>query len=316
MRKFILPIYYILIPVIFILIGWFANVAWNLPRNEKNIISEIKPRPLDKYSIENLSSVSVKTSQIEIGRVIKDYPTFTSYEFSLNFDPTLTNGPKKKVSGLINIPKSSGPFPIIVMFRGYVDQKQYVIGTGTQHAGEFFAQNEFITIAPDFLGYGDSDSEAGDIFESRFQTYTTALTLIKSVEALKTRSLKVGSNYINVDTQNVHIWAHSNGGQIALAVLEITGKLADFMGDYDVTKYSIRSYLDKINPNTKMQIHHGLVDDAVPIVWTDSLVKRLKDLKLNISYLKYPGADHNLTPSWQKAVENSLTFFKSSTVVE
>jgi len=92
--------------------------------------------------------------------------------------------------------------------------------------------------------------------------------------------------------------------------------LADFMGDYDVTKYSIRSYLDKINPNTKMQIHHGLVDDAVPIVWTDSLVKRLKDLKLNISYLKYPGADHNLTPSWQKAVENSLTFFKSSTVVE
>ena len=341
MRKFILPIYYILIPVIFILIGWFANVAWNLPRNENNIISEIKPRPLDKYSIENLSSVSVKTSQIEIGRVIKDYPTFTSYEFSLNFDPTLTNGPKKKVSGLINIPKSSGPFPIIVMFRGYVDQKQYVIGTGTQHAGEFFAQNEFITIAPDFLGYGDSDSEAGDIFESRFQTYTTALTLIKSVEALKTRSLKVGSNYINVDTQNVHIWAHSNGGQIALAVLEITGKayptvlwapnsakfpysilyyldeagdegklvitkLADFMGDYDVTKYSIRSYLDKINPNTKMQIHHGLVDDAVPIVWTDSLVK----------YLKYPGADHNLTPSWQKAVENSLTFFKSSTVVE
>jgi len=333
------------------LIGWFANTAWQLPRDEKNIISEIKPRPLDKYSIENLNSVSIKTSQIEIGRVVKDYPTFTSYEFGLNFDPTLTNGPKKKVSGLINIPKDGGPFPVIVMFRGYVDQRQYVIGTGTQHAGEVFAQNGFITIAPDFLGYGNSDSEANDIFESRFQTYTTAMTLLKSVETLKDHPLKGGSNYINIDTQKVHIWGHSNGGQIALAVLEITGKayptvlwapnsakfpysilyyldeagdegklvitkLADFMNDYDVTKYSVRSYLDKINSDTKIQIHHGFLDDAVPVVWTDSLVKKLKDLKLNISYLKYPEADHNLTPSWQKAVENSLTFFKSSTVVE
>ncbi|QQG41344.1 MAG: prolyl oligopeptidase family serine peptidase [Candidatus Woesebacteria bacterium] len=351
MRKFLFPIYYILIPVTFILIGWFANTAWNLPRNEKNIISEIRPRPLDKYAFENLSHARVDPSQIEIGRVIKDYPTFTSYEFSFNFDPTLTNGPKKKVAGLINVPKDGGPYPVIVMFRGYVDQKQYVIGTGTQHAGEFFAQNGFITIAPDFLGYGNSDSEAGDIFESRFQTYTTALTLLKSMEALKTRSLKVESNDIDVDTHNIHIWGHSNGGQIALAVLEITGKayptvlwapnsakfpysilyyldeasdegklvitkLADFMNDYDTTKYSIRSYFDKINPDTKMQIHQGLADDAVPVVWTESLVKKLKALKLNISYLKYPGADHNLTPSWQKAAENSVTFFKSQTVVE
>lgn len=339
--------YYLLIPITFILIGWFANTAWYLPRNEKNVISEIKPHPLDKYSIENLSLARVYPSQIEIDRVIKDNSTFTSYKFSFSFDPTLTSGPKKKVSGLINIPKGNGPFPVIIMFRGYVNQKQYVIGTGTQHAAEFFAQNGFITMAPDFLGYGDSDSEAGDIFESRFQTYTTSLTLLKSIETLKGSPLKVASNYINIDTNNIFIWGHSNGGQIALAILEITGKayptvlwapnsakfpysilyyldeasdegklvitkLADFMGNYDVIKYSIRSYFDKINPDTKMQIHQGLADNAVPVVWTDSLTKRLKDLKLKILYLKYPGADHNLTPSWQKAVENSLSFFKSN----
>lgn len=336
-------LYYLIIAIIFVLVGWFANTAYHLPKSTSNPISQIKPRPLEKYSFENLAKAEIEPSQIQIGQLISENKDFKSYEFSMEFSPDLSKN-LKKVTGLINIPISNGPFPVIVMFRGYVDQKLYKIGMGTQKAGEYFAKNGFITIAPDFLGYGNSDIESSDIFESRFQTYTTSLALLKTIDALKIYPLKQGQNSIKINSNNVLLWGHSNGGHMALAMLEITGKayptvlwapnsakfpysiiyyldeasdegnlvitkLAEFMGDYDVHNYSIRSYFEKIRPETKIQIHQGLADDAVPVVWTDSLVKALKKLNIDTSYLKYPGADHNLTPSWVQAVQSSLEFY-------
>lgn len=331
MRKYVTPIYYILIPITFILIGWFANVAYNMPRSS-NPISQIKPTPLAKYTIDNLSKVTIVPSTIQIGKVLKTDPKFTSYEFTFSFDPTLTNGPKKIVSGLINIPVSPGPYPVIVMYRGYVDQTKYFIGEGTQHAAEVFAANGYITVAPDFLGYADSDKESSDIFESRFQTYTTATETLASVKSLK-----------DWDQKNIFIWAHSNGGQIALTTLEISGvnyptvlwapvskpfpysilyyldespdngkyiitHLADFMGNYDVTKYSLTNYLTNIK--APIQLNQGTNDDAVPFAWSDRLNTEFKDATISATYIKYPGADHNLQPGWNTVVENNLQFFK------
>lgn len=335
--------YYLLLAIIFVAIGWFANVAYHLPQSKNNPISVIKPHLLEKYSIENLTNSNIEPSSIQIGKVITDDKDFTAYEFTFEFSPDLSKN-LKKTTGLINIPKGSGPFPLIVMFRGYVDQKKYVIGMGTQHAGEFFAKNGFITVAPDFLGYGNSDLEAENIFESRFQTYVTAIALLKSTEALKDYPLKVETNYINTDHSNIFIWGHSNGGQIALTTLEITGlnyptvlwtpvskpfpfsilaytdesddhgkfirrELSKFEEDYDVEKYSLTNYFDRIK--APIQLNQGTNDDAVPFYWSDSLIKILEKDGVDAKYLKYTGADHNLSPSWQKAVQNDLNFFNS-----
>lgn len=329
MKTFIV---YFLTVVVFILIGWFANVAYHLPQSKNNPISAIKLRPLEKYSIENLTNSKIEGSQIQIGKVLKDYDTFTAYEFSFEFSPDLSKN-TKKVTGLINIPKTNDQMPLIVMFRGYVDQKKYVVGMGTQRAGEFFAKNGFITVSPDFLGYGNSDIEAENIFESRFQTYTTAITLLRSLDSVEQWNKK-----------DVFIWGHSNGGQIALTTLEITGlnyptvlwapvskpypfsilaytdesddhgkfirqELSKFEEDYDVEKYSLTNYFERIK--APIQLNQGTNDDAVPFYWSDSLAKILKNNGQDIKYLKYPGSDHNLSPAWQTVVENNLQFFNS-----
>lgn len=324
---------YLLIAVIFILIGWLGNIAYHLPKSSKNPISQVKPTPLAKYEIERLTASypGIKPAQIEIGEAVKQDPKFTSYKFTIKFSPDFSEN-LKITSGMINIPKGTGSFPIIVMFRGYVDQKTYVTGTGTLRAGEYFAQNGFITIAPDFLGYGDSDPEAGNIFESRFQTYVTAVTLLKSVDSIQGWNRK-----------NVFIWGHSNGGQVALTALEITGanyptvlwapvskpfpysilyytdesddhgklirsELAKFEETYDVEKFSLANYLGSIN--APIEIQQGTADEAVPYLWSDLLVKNLKTLDKDITYFKYAGANHNLTPGWNTAIERSLKFFK------
>lgn len=323
--------YYFLIAVIFVLIGWFANTAYHLPKNS-NPIAQIKPTPLLKYTIENLSTTNFKSSTIEVGNVIKDNTTYKSYEFTMKFSPDISEN-LKTTSGMINIPKGTGPFPVIVMFRGYVDQKLYVIGEGTAPSAAVFAQNGFITVAPDFLGYGNSDSEAGNIFESRFQTYVTAATLLKSVNSIK-----------EWDGKNIFIWGHSNGGQVALTTLEITGvnyptvlwapvgrpfpasilyyideaddggkliigKLAEFNETYDAGKFSLTGYLDKIK--APILLNQGTTDTSVPYWWSDFLVKTLKTDKVDITYIKYPGANHSLVPSWNQAVNASVLFFKS-----
>lgn len=327
---------YLLIAIIFGLIGWLGRDFFEQKVSLKNPASIIKPRILDKYAFENLAQAEIKPGEIKIERILKQEKSFTSSLFSLSFRPDLTGKETKKTTGLINIPVGQGPFPLVVMVRGYVDQKQYQTGDGTKRAGEYFAKNGFMTIAPDFLGYGESDKESGDIFESRFQTYTTILSLLASLNQLE-----------EWDKTNIFLWGHSNGGQVALTILEISQKdypvvlwapvskgfpqsilayiegaqdngklliqkLSEFYDLYDPKLYSISNYWDKINPETKLQIHQGTADDAIPVYWTNTLVKNLKNQDLSVNYFTYPGADHNLQPSWNTVIVRDLRFFEKN----
>lgn len=323
-------IFYVLFAILFILIGWSLNLLFFAPRHS-NPVAQIVPKPLDKYTIENLAKAKVPTGEIELGKVLDDTQTFTSYEFFHYLDPTLTGKPAKKTSGVINIPKGAGPFPIIAMIRGYVDKEKYTLGEGTQHGAELFASKGFITIAPDFLGYGDSDPEPNSTFEARFQTYTTVMSLMASLPSVS-----------KWDKKNTFIWAHSNGGQIALTVLEITGKeyptvlwapvskpfpysilyytddspdlgkylrleIANFERTYDVNLYSIHQYYERIK--APIELDQGTADESVPQKWSDELSKTLKDNGIDTAYRLYPASDHNMLPLWNLAISNDLIFY-------
>lgn len=326
-----------LLIIIFAFIFGFCVAYFVLPFTPKNkeapsLVSQFKEKPFNKYTIENLGKTQITPAKIEIDRLLSNNENFASSLFFLSFSPNLNPKETKKVSGIINIPNEGQSNPLVILFRGYIDQKTYKSGDGTKRVGEYLANNGFITLAPDFLGYGESDKEADNIFESRFQTYVTALTLVNSLKSID-----------KWDGKNVFIWGHSNGGQIALTILEITqlpyptvlwapvskpfpysvlyytdesddrGKLirkelAKFEELYDPDLYAIDRYFDKVR--APLQLHQGINDDAVPAIWSDSLSQSLKDLDKDIAYLKYPGTDHNLNPSWSVAVQNSLTFFK------
>ena len=314
----------IICSLILLSLGWWGNDTYKKFLNQNtDLPAWNKPKPLEKYTIENLSKVEVKTVKIDIEGNI----------FSFNFDSTLQNKVEKKVTGLINIPEKDGPFPIVVLLRGYVDQSIYTTGTGTKRVGEYFSENGYITLAPDFLGYGGSDSESVNIFETRFQTYTTALTLLKSINK---------DNFPNWDGKNIFLWGHSNGGQVALTVLEITGEkyptvlwapvtenfpysilfytnesedrgkfirqeLSKFESEYDVDKFSLTNYLDKIN--APIEYHYGTNDDAIPLEWRDRFVNQMKSMEKDFKNYNHPGADHNMNPLWGDVIQKTYTFF-------
>jgi alpha-beta hydrolase superfamily lysophospholipase len=323
-----------LIVIILFVAGFLGGIFYSKKIKSPNLITNVVvQRPLDKYTIENLSNTTVEAGTLEGGMKLSEADKYISYLINFNFKPDFKNN--KNISTLMNIPNGQGPFPIVIMIRGYIDQKTYQSGDGTRNVAKYFAENGFITIAPDFLGYGDSDSEAGNIFEARFQTYTTVLALIKTINENFTFAW---------DHKNIFIWSHSNGGQIVLTTLEASGvnyptvlwapvskpfpysvlyytdesedkgrlirsALAKFESLYDVELYSFDNYLNDIN--APLQIEQGTADDAVPLSWSKDLLAKLKNLDKDVTLYTYQGADHNLQPAWNTVVEADLKFYKA-----
>ncbi len=312
----------------------YSKTSKNTPNSFKKTEKQ-KDMYMYKYSIEEIENYDIQEGKMEIKEEIEEKDNFTSFNFEFYFNPNLDGKTSKKTSGMINIPKKEGKYPLVIMIRGYVDPKNYKTGVGSKNLSYFLTERGFITISPDFLGYAQSDKEAQNIFESRFQTYTTVISLIESLDQIE-----------KWDGKNLFLWGHSNGGQIALYTLEATKKdlptvlwapvsapfpysilyytiesedkgkfirreLAKFEENYDVDKFSIINYFDRIN--TKIEIHQGGNDDAVPVNWSENLYKALTNLKKDVKYHFYPNADHNLRPDWNEAAFKTFEFYKNLT---
>jgi len=300
--------------------------------DSNTVINKLNTRSYIKYSFNNLR----KNTQDPTSLKIKSY----NDNYSL-----LTERNKKSVNSLIRFPTKSGTYPIAILLRGYVDKEIYTSGIGTNRIAEFLSNNGYITIAPDFLGYGGSSPASKDSLEERFQTYTTVLGLLASLKNLNSALIKAKITDIKADTNRVALWGHSNGGHIALSVLAITGEsyptvlwapvskpfpysvlyftdeypdngkylrkvIADFESNNDIEKYNPTNYYKWIK--APIQIHQGTHDDAVPLEWSNQLNETLMSYDINTEYYIYEGADHNLMPDgWTEAAYRTLDFINS-----
>ena len=306
---------------------------WWVNRDQQVMLSPESPfifmeKPLEQYSLVELRKRVFTGSEIKVDRVLANEKSFTSSLFFYEAEG-------KKISGQINVPKTKMPingFPVVIMIRGYVDQENYRTGIGTSRVAEVLANNGLITLAPDFLGFGESDMPPNNSLHERFLRPGQVLELIASVK-----------NLAKADKGKISMWGHSNGGQIALSVLEISGKeistslwapvskpfpysifyytdefddygkalrkvVAGFEAQYEADEYSIHNYYDWIK--ARIQIHQGTADEAVPWEWSEELEQSLKELGKEVKLYVYPGADHNLVGGWNEAVTRDVEWFK------
>ncbi len=231
-------------------------------------------------------------------------------------------------------PEESRKKPAIIMIRGYADKPGYYVGSGSWRMADRLAEAGFITFSIDFLGFGESDSESLDMMEARFEKVPAVLDLIESVK-------KVGF----VDENRIGIWAHSNGGQIALSVLEVSsgyhptslwapmtnpfpksvldtaldlsdgGKavisaIENFELNHDSRRYAFENYYHWIS--APVTIHQGSGDVWCEVAWQEEVVEGLREVGKDVTLYVYQGDDHNLTKNWKEVAERDVAFYEST----
>lgn len=282
--------------------------------------------PLGPYSIPALASRSYDggtiTRQFRTVRVAE----YEQWSFSYTSDDLY-------VTGLMNVPSGEGPFPVVILLHGGIDQDVYAQGDGTNGPADFFARNGYLTVAPDYRTYNDTGGSGSPL---KIPWVIDVLNLIAALPTLP-----------EADAERIGVWGDSRGGWIAGHLMVISREVdavtlyaplhldqavvwdlyANALGREwarnDAAIYgspetnpegyqaaSPYAYLDRVA--VPVQIHHGALDGVAPVEWSADLAARLEERGKQVEYWEYPGAEHTFAGAdYRLMLDRTLAFFES-----
>ena len=180
-------------------------------------------------------------------------------------------------------------------------------------------------IKPDYRGHGRSEGD-----EERSLTYTVdysidVLNLLAGIDDLP-----------GADNNNVFLYGHSMGGEIALRILTINKdvkgvslwaavsqdfpentlhyrrrrnfqeakklekQIESIIGTANYKSIAPSTYFNSIR--VPLIIHHGTADKSVPFEWSGPFLQRLDKAGVQYTFHKYPGENHNISQSFYKVM--------------
>ncbi|MBK9009150.1 MAG: dienelactone hydrolase family protein [Anaerolineae bacterium] len=154
------------------------------------------------YTIEGLRQHEYQSGEVRILETLTETDKYTAYLIDYPSDG-LT------ITGVMQIPKGEGPFPVIVMNHGFYARSIYTSGDGTDRSSVFLAERGYITLASDYRSWGGSD-----VGESLFYS-GLAIDVINLLNAIP--------SIPQADATRVGMWGHSMGGGVTMKVLTILG---------------------------------------------------------------------------------------------
>ena len=262
-------------------------------------------------------------------------------DFSRNYSVSY-DGDGLTLSGTLHVPynQGKGPFPLIVLNRGFYPTIVYSNGFGFSFEQDYFARRGYAALHLDFRGYGFSENREDYIRGRGLNYYNYTVDMINAIEAIKKAELP------SVNTNKIGLFGLSMGGGIITTSLVAQPDIADaavvwgpVSSDYydtyakwehrrldDTEKaelasvfgplnsresfqaLSARPYLDRIK--APIEIHQGLEDKDTPTQWSERTVEVLDKLGKDFTYRQYPGEPHIfIGRSWSRAIANALDHF-------
>lgn len=156
------------------------------------------------YTIEGLRRHEYQSGEIRIRETLDETEFYTSYLIEYPSDG-LT------ITGVMQIPRGEGPFPVIVMNHGFFSRRVYNSGDGTDRASAFLNRYGYITLASDYRTWGDSQAGASFFYSG---LVTDVINLIHAIPSIP-----------EADPERAGIWGHSMGGGVTMKVLTVLGGL-------------------------------------------------------------------------------------------
>ena len=303
------------------------------PENESNILKPefTSPNSYHPISIPALSQKEYNGRDLKLGIVQANTDRYTRY-FVTYKSGDLT------ISGIMNIPKGDGPFPVLILNHGYIDPAIYTNGRGLRREQDYLASNGFAVLHPDYRNHAQSDKDPD--YEHNIRTGYIE-DVINAVLAVK------GSDIPRLDTDRIGMLGHSMGGGIAQGVMVIqpdlvdafvlyapvSSNVVDSFNRWTTTRPAVASEIvrrfgspaDKpdfwknLSPRTFFEkvsapvlIFHGTADDSVPIEWSRDTERLLREGGKEVRLVEYPGQPHEFSTSHPDFMSQTSAFFNEN----
>ena len=156
------------------------------------------------YTIEGLRQHAYRSGSIHIRATLEEKDEYTSYLIDYPSDG-LT------ITGVMQIPKGEGPFPVIIMNHGFYSRSVYHSGDGTDRASVILVKRGYITLASDYRSWGDSDIDTSLFYSGLVIDVINLLNAVPSIP--------------EADPSRIGMWGHSMGGGVTIKVLTIDSRV-------------------------------------------------------------------------------------------
>ena len=126
------------------------------------------------HTIEGLRRHEYQSGEIRIRETLGETEFYISYLIEYPSDG-LT------ITGVMQIPRGEGPFPVIVMNHGFFSRRVFNSGDGTDRASAFLNQYGYITLASDYRTWGNSETGASFFYSG---LVTDVINLIRAIPSI------------------------------------------------------------------------------------------------------------------------------------
>ncbi len=283
-----------------------------------------------ELSIAHFADMRLEGTGLTLGDILEENVAYTRHAITYRSNGLL-------ISGIMNIPKGEGPFPLVILNHGYIPPSVYTRGRGLKREQDYLARQGFAVLHTDYRGFALSDPspDIREVYDAAIEYSMDSANAINAVRA---------AHLPQVDAERVGMLGHSLGGGVTLNVavarpdlvsavvlyapvssdawqnfarwrsrrddkdrtLEVLGTREENPEAWDAL--SSLSYLKNIT--SPVLLFQGTKDADVPPAWSDFLDAALKELKKNITYVSYDGEKHEFIPKWEDFMRRTAAFLR------
>ncbi|MGW1345307.1 alpha/beta hydrolase family protein [Kribbella sp. NPDC002412] len=283
--------------------------------------------PPHPVSLQAMMAKKYDGRNLRLGRVLARNSAYTRYYVTYS-SGSLT------ISGIMNVPRTPGRHPALVLNHGYIDPAIYTNGRGLMREQDYLARRGYVVLHTDYRGHAQSTDDPRSDLNLRLGYTEDA---INAVLALRTSP--------SVDPNRIGMLGRSMGGGVtynalvaqpglikaAVVFAPVSADAADNFNrwqrnDRPIASTILRTYGEPARNPTfwrnvsavnffdrvtePVLIHHGESDSTCPIAWSHEALAALKAAGKTATMYSYPGEEHAFGPAWPTSMARTVTFLK------
>lgn len=293
------------------------------------------PSPPYPISLPALIQQEIVGSDLALEQVLAQNAEYTRYRISYRANDL-------GISGIMNIPKGDGPFPLLILNHGYIDPAVYTNGRGLKREQDFLAKEGFAVLHPDYRNHALSDKDPDNTRDFRLGYTIDVIGAILAVQDSQLPQIR------SINAERVGMLGHSMGGGITQNVLVVRPELVQAAVLYapvsanaveNLEQYFLRrnsrqavvdeiyathgspeevpEFWENISPQNFFErikapvlIFIGTNDDSTPPQWSRDIAEHLQGLEKDVELVVYENEKHEFIPRWQDFMQQSSAFFR------